>query len=112
MPLRIQTHTHTHLLGIDHLVTLLVNYWQTTVKTKSKEVLLLGTEKAGKNERPSAIVFHKGQMQFNPIIWRDGGGGGGATSATACASGVRNRKGPFNRTVAPCEPSTFVKGEG
>lgn len=77
MPLRIQTHTHTHLLGIDHLVTLLVNYWQTTVKTKSKEVLLLGTEKAGKNERPSAIVFHKGQMQFNPIIWRDGGGGGG-----------------------------------
>lgn len=62
------------------------------------------------------LFFHKGQTQFNPIIWRDGGGWWrwwwGSTSATACASGVRNRKGPFSRTVAPCELSTFVKGEG
>lgn len=38
--------------------------------------------------------------------------GGSPTSATACTLRVSNRKGPFSRTVAPCEPSTFVKGEG
>lgn len=37
---------------------------------------------------------------------------GWANSATACALRVSNRKEPFSRTVAPCELSTFVKGEG
>lgn len=38
--------------------------------------------------------------------------GEGSTLATACTSGVRNGKGPLSRTVAPCEPGTFVKDKG
>lgn len=64
--------THIHLLRIDHPVVLLVNYWRTTVKWQGKEVLLQGAVKARKNERPSAIVLHKGQTQFNPIIRWEG----------------------------------------
>ena len=74
---------------------------QTTVKTQCKEVLPSRHREGQKNERPSAILLHKGQTQFNSIGM---GGWGGAISASGCTLRVSNGKGPFS--------SALVKGEG
>lgn len=82
-------------------------------RLKGEDVLFVGGQR---NERPSAIVcflFFFFLRKVKYIRFRNTlGGGMGAPWQLLALQGLKNGKGPLSRTVAPCEPNTFVKGEG
>lgn len=103
-------HSHVYALTHVHKYTTHRSHWCPAGELQADRRLRESFSVLRRPEKWNAFS-HCSPQRSNAIQSRNMVGGN-PTSTTACALGENNRKGPFSRIVAPCEPSTFVKGEG